>query len=45
MEERVPVPEPEDIADAGPGGSEGPQEIVDAARDELANPADESNEG
>ena len=44
MTERNQDPGPDD-ADDGLDDEEGPQEIVDAAYDELSTPADESDEG
>jgi hypothetical protein len=43
MTERVQEPGADDTTTDGE--PEGPQEILDAAADELAIPADESNEG
>jgi hypothetical protein len=46
MTERDQDPGPDDVdVDADDREAEGPQEIVDAAFDELGNPADESDVG
>jgi hypothetical protein len=44
MTERDPEPGSDD-AERDDRDPEGPPEIVDAARDEIVNPADETNEG
>lgn len=49
MTDREQDPGPDDVDTGDDRGddrdADGPQEIVDAAFDELANPADESDEG
>jgi hypothetical protein len=45
MTEREQDPGPDDIDDEDDREADGPQEIVDAAFDELGVPADESDEG
>ena len=45
MTERDQDPGPDDIDADDDREADGPQEIVDAAFDELGNPADESDEG
>jgi hypothetical protein len=44
MTERDPEPGPDD-AEGDDRHPEGPPEVVDAARDEIENPSDETNEG
>ena len=45
MTEREQDPGPDDVDSEDDRDADGPQEIVDAAFDEMQNPADESDEG